>query len=107
MNQFSNINPERIRYWILNNIHMVWGEIKRLQEIEEIVSSRPSKNILRITFYLDSYPIVMQWSRTQSIFELKIGTTEEKDCYISSEMWLVDSNFSSIHTFADWVRNVK
>lgn len=29
MNKFSNENPERIRYWILENIHMVCDALKK------------------------------------------------------------------------------
>lgn len=55
MNKFSNENPERIRYWILNNIHLVWLSIQNLQKI------KPDEYVLRITFYDGSYPIVMQF----------------------------------------------
>lgn len=94
MNQFSDINPERMRFWIKNNIHMVWDTVKKLQTINEPM-------VLRITFYLNSYPIVMQYPKALSI-ELK-----DNDCYVSEDMWLIDANFSSINAFADWVNQVK
>lgn len=100
MNQFSNTNPERIRHWIKNNIHMVWDAVKKLQTI-------PNQSmVLRVTFYLDSYPIVMQWSKLSSP-ELGIGTDKERDTYVSEDMWLIDSDFSSINAFADWVNKVQ
>lgn len=100
MHQFSNTNPERIRYWIKNNIHMVWLSVKALQEV-------PNQAMcLRITFHLDSYPIVMQWSKRASP-ELGIGTEKEQDCYVSKDIWLISQNFSSINAFADWVNNVQ
>lgn len=98
MNQFSNTNKDRIKFWIKNNIHMVWLAVRELQEV-------PNQNIcLRITFYLDSYPIVMQCTKLSSP-ELEIGTENEKDCYVSEDMWLISKNFSSIHAFRDWVNN--
>lgn len=100
MNQFSNQNSERIRYWIKNNIHMVWDAVRKLQEI-------PNQSmILRITFYKESYPIVMQWAKLSSP-ELGIGTDNERTNFISEDMWLISGEFSSINAFADWVNNVK
>lgn len=98
MNQFSATSKYRIKFWIKNNIHMVWLSVRELQKIE-------NRNMcLRITFYMDSYPIVMQWAKL-STPELGIGTKNERDCYVSEDMWLISENFSSIQAFRDWVNN--
>lgn len=39
--------------------------------------------------------------------ELGIGTENERDTFVSEDMWLIDSNFSSINAFADWVNKVQ
>ena len=92
IHSLSASNPQRIRHWIKNNIHMVWDAVKKLQTI-------PNQSmVLRITFHLESYPIVMQWSKLSSP-ELRIGTADERDTFVSEDMWLIDSNFSSINAF--------
>lgn len=100
IHSLSANNPERIRYWIKNNIHMVWDAVKKLQTISN------QSMVLRITFYEGSYPIVMQWSKLSSP-ELRIGTENERDTFVSEDMWLIDSDFSSINAFADWVNKVQ
>lgn len=99
MNQFSNTHPQRIKFWIKNNIHMVWLAIKACQEI----SNQPM--CTRITFYLDSYPVVMQMLKRSSP-QLGIGTEKEIKNYISQDMWLISQNFNSINAFADWVDSI-
>lgn len=79
---------------------MVWDAVMKLESIPR------QSMVLRITFHKGSYPIVMQWSKTQSP-ELEIGTEYERDNYVSKELWLVDSAFSSINAFADWVDKVE
>lgn len=95
MNQYSNENPERIRYWIKNNIHMVWDAVKKLQTIPN------NPMVLKITFHIGSYPIVMQYDKSL------LKELEQRDTFVSQEMWLIDSNFSSINAFADWVDKVQ
>ena len=95
-NQFSAQNPDRIKYWIKNNIHMVWDAVVKLQTI-------PNRDmVLKVAFYLGSYPIVEQYSKKFCSAEI-----QNKDTYVSEDMWLIDSKFSSINAFADWVNNVK
>ena len=79
---------------------MVWDAVKKLQTISN------QSMVLRITFYEGSYPIVMQWSKLSSP-ELRIGTENERDTFVSEDMWLIDSDFSSINAFADWVNKVQ
>lgn len=93
MNTFSNQNPERIKYWIKNNIHMVWDAVKKLQQPEL------KGFILRITFPKDSFPIVMQW-KTESK-ELK-----RADSILKEDTWDIVPEFSSINAFSDWVINI-
>ncbi len=73
-NQFSNEHPERIRYWIKENIHMVWDAVQKLQKISN------QTMVLRITFYVGSYPIVMQW------YKLPSPELKERDCYVSENL---------------------
>lgn len=94
MYQFSNGNKYRIRYWIKENIHLIWDAILRIQNIKN------KDMVLRITFYEGSWPIVMQYGKSLSVELI------ESDCYVSEELWLIDSDFSSISAFADWVNNV-
>ena len=100
MEKYNTNNPERIRYWVQENIHMVWREIETLQQI------RQGGFILRISFWENSWPIVSQW-RLRSSPELGIGTEKERDYYVSKEVWYISPNFFSIHDFKDWVNNVK
>lgn len=93
-NQYSGENPERIRYWIRNNIHMVWDQVEKLKQPEL------KGFVLKITFYPDSFPIVAQWSMNNSEFK-NYGT------YTSENMWTIEPSFFSINEFADWVNNVK
>lgn len=96
MNKFSNENPERIRYWILENVHLVWDAVKKLQ------SPELKGYVIRVTFYKGSWPIVCQW-HTLSAKEITISN----DTFVSEELWYIDGNFSTINAFADWVRNVQ
>jgi len=95
MNQFDAKNPERIRYWILENVHMVWDAVKKLHD--------PTLKgfCLRITFYKDSWPIVCQW-HILSAKEIR----QTSSTFVSEDLWYIDGNFSSINAFADWVKNV-
>lgn len=95
-NKFSASNPERIRYWILGNIHMVWEAVKKLQQPEL------KGNLLRVTFYKGSWPIVCHWH----ILSAK-EINQISDTFISEELWYIDGGFSTINAFADWVKNVK
>jgi len=94
-------NPERIRNWITNNIHMVWDAVYKLQ-----TSKIAHSTCLRISFYKDSFPIVMQWHKI-SASELNIGKEDERDTFVSEDLWYVGADFSSISSFADWVKRVQ
>ena len=96
MDKYNANNPERIRYWIQENIHMVWSQVQRIQEIPQ------GGFVLRISFWENSLPTARQWHLLSSP-ELE----DEKDCYVSKEIWYISPNFSSIHAFKDWVNNVK
>lgn len=92
-------DPQRIKSWVKENIHMIWLYLMATQEIDR----RPMA--LRITFYPNSYPIVMQWAKL-SAPQLGVRTENQTDDYISEEMWLISSKFTSINEFKDWVNNI-
>lgn len=96
MTQNLCTDPQRIKKWIKENIHMIWPYLKATQEIKH----RPL--CLRITFYPNAYPIVMQWAKL-SAAELGIRSGKQTDDHISEEMWLISSTFASINDFKDWV----
>jgi hypothetical protein len=52
--KYDASNPERIRYWIMENIHMVWDQVARLQKIQD------KGFVLRVVFYEGSWSIVCQ-----------------------------------------------
>lgn len=96
MNKYSSENPERIRWWILENVHLIWDAVKKLQ------SPELQGFCLRITFYKGSWPIVCQWH----ILSAK-EINQTSDTFISEELWYIDGDFSNIGAFADWVRNAQ
>lgn len=72
---------------------MVWREILNLQKPEL------QGFILKIDFYKDSFPIVMQWKTGSKEFKLS-------DSILKENTWDIVPEFSSINAFADWVDNV-
>lgn len=91
MERYSNSSPNRIAYWIKENIHMVWDAVNKLQVL------KLEGFCLRISFYEGSYPIVMQWHTLSS------KETENGNDFISEDLWYINKRFSSIYQFATWV----
>lgn len=78
---FSATSPERMKFFIRNNIHMIWRELEHLPT-----------GALQITFYKGSFPIVMQ------------TLPQVTDRYVSENLWIFNKNaFKNILEFRDFV----
>lgn len=82
---FSATSPDRLKFFILNNIHMIWRELERLET-----------GALQISFYEGFFPIAMQ------------TVPQFMDRYVSPSMWRINKDtFKSILEFRDFVHAQK